>query len=142
MSLAIMWLLLIIILVVVEVLTVAFISLWFIFGAIAALFLSFLVDNITIQIAVFLFVSIISLIFFRPFALKYAKPKARSNIDMLIGAEGIVMETIDYIENTGKVKVMGQEWSAISEDKKNIDAGKKVIVLGVSGIKLSVREEV
>lgn len=141
MSLAIMWLLLIIVLVVVEILTVAFISLWFIFGATAALFLSFLVDNVTIQIAVFLLISIISLILFRPFALKYAKPKARSNIDALIGAEGIVTENIDYIENTGKVKVMGQEWSAISEDKKNIDTGKKVVILSISGIKLSVREE-
>lgn len=140
MSLAVMWLLLIIVLVVVEILTVAFVSIWFIFGAIASMFLSFVVNNLTIQIAVFLFVSIISLIFFRPFALKYAQPKARSNIDALIGAEGIVTEAVDYIENKGKIKVMGHEWSVISEDKKNIDIGKKVIILDVSGIKLIVRE--
>ncbi len=35
---------------------------------------------------------------------------------------------------------MGQEWSAISEDKKIIEIGKKVIVLNVTGIKLIVKE--
>ena len=104
------------------------------------MFLSFAVDNITIQIAVFLAVSFISLILFRPFALKYAKPKAWSNIDALIDAECIVTETINYIENTGKIKVMGQEWSAISENKKIIETGKKVIILNITGIKLIVKE--
>ncbi len=140
MSPAVMWLILIIVLIIVELSTADFISLWFIFGALASMFLSFAVDNITIQIAVFLAVSFISLILFRPFALKYAKPKAKSNIDALIDAEGIVIETINYIENTGKIKVMGQEWSAISKDRKIIEIGKKVIVLNVTGIKLIVKE--
>lgn len=140
MSAAVMWLVLIIILIIIEVATTAYISLWFILGALAAMFLSFATENITILIAVFLFVSFIFLILFRPFALKYAKPKAKSNIDALIGAEGIVIETINNIANTGKVKVMGQEWSAISEDNKVIETGKKIIVLKITGIKLIVKE--
>ncbi|MDT3694567.1 MAG: NfeD family protein [Mucispirillum sp.] len=141
MSLAVMWLILVIILIIVEISTTAYISLWFIFGAVAAMFLSFATDNVTILIAVFLFVSFLSLILFRPFALRYAKPKALSNIDALIGAEGIVIEPIDYIENTGRIKVLGQEWAAISEDKKNIEINKKVIILDITGIKLIVKEE-
>lgn len=140
MSAAVMWLVLIIILIIIEVATTAYISLWFIVGALAAMFLSFATENITILIAVFLFVSFIFLILFRPFALKYAKPKAKSNIDALIGAEGIVIETINNIANTGKVKVMGQEWSAISENNKVIETGKKIIVLKITGIKLIVKE--
>ena len=75
-----------------------------------------------------------------PFALKFAKPKAKSNIDALIDKEGIVTEEINNSENKGRIKVIGQDWAALSENNNIIEAGKKVVILNVTGIKLIVRE--
>lgn len=140
MFLTIFWLILAIIFIVVELSTAAYISFWFIFGAVVTMFLSFAVSNIQVQIAVFLLVSLLLLLFIRPFALKFAKPKAKSNIDALIDMEGIVTETIDNTANRGRVQVIGQDWAAMTEDKSIIKPDKHIIVLGVKGNKLIVKE--
>lgn len=141
MLLAIIWLLFVIVFIIVEISTAAYISFWFIIGSIVALLVSLVSDSIIIQITVFLFVSLISLIVLRPFALKYAKPKAKSNVEALIDKEGFVTEQIYNIANTGRIKVTGQEWSALSDDdNKIIEIGKKVIVINITGNKLIVKE--
>lgn len=141
MLLAIIWLIFVIVFIIVEISTAAYISFWFIIGSIVALLVSLVSDSIIIQITVFLFVSLISLIVLRPFALKYAKPKAKSNVEALIDKEGFVTEQIYNIANTGRIKVTGQEWSALSDDdNKIIEIGKKVIVINITGNKLIVKE--
>lgn len=140
MVLTIFWLILAIIFIVVELSTAAYVSFWFIFGAAITMFLSFAVSNIQIQIAVFLLVSLLLLIFLRPFALKFAKPNAKSNVDALIDEEGIVTEKIDNTANLGRVQVIGQDWAAMTEDKSIIEPDKHIIVLGVKGNKLIVKE--
>lgn len=140
MTLSLIWLFLVIVFIIVEISTLAYVSFWFIFGAVAAMFISLVIASTTIQIAVFLMVSLISLILLRPFALKFAKPKAKSNIDALIDKEGIVTEEINNAENKGRIKVIGQDWAALSENNNIIEAGKKVVILNVTGIKLIVRE--
>lgn len=140
MALSLIWLFLVIVFIIVEISTLAYVSFWFIFGAVAAMFISLVTASTTIQIAVFLMVSLISLILLRPFALKFAKPKAKSNIDALMDQEGIVTEEINNAENKGRIKVMGQDWAALSESNNIIEAGKKVVILNVTGIKLIVKE--
>ena len=140
MALSLIWLFLVIVFIIIEISTLAYVSLWFIFGAVAAMFISLVTASTTIQIAVFLMVSLISLILLRPFALKFAKPKAKSNIDALIDKEGIVTEEINNAENKGRIKVIGQDWAPLSENNNIIEAGKKVVILNVTGIKLIVRE--
>lgn len=141
MLLAIIWLIFVIVFIIVEISTAAYISFWFIIGSIVALLVSLVSDSIIIQITVFLFVSLISLIVLRPFALKYAKPKAKSNVEALIDKEGFVTEQIYNIANTGRIKVTGQEWSALSDDdNKIIEIGKKAIVINITGNKLIVKE--
>ena len=140
MVLSVLWLILVIIFIIVEISTAALISIWFILGAVITMLLSLISDNIILQIAVFLIVSLISLILLRPFALKFAKPRAKSNVEAIFGKKGIVYETIENTLNQGRIKIMGQDWAALSENNQVIDTGKKVIVVNVAGNKLIVKE--
>ena len=67
--------------------------------------------------------------------LKKAVP---TNADRIIGAEGIVTERIEPLENKGQIKVMGQVWSAKSADDKVIEVGTKVTVTALEGVKAVV----
>ena len=140
MLLTIIWLILVVVFIIVEISTTAYISLWFILGSLIAMLSSFITGNTVIQIAVFLFVSFVTLITLRPFYMKYAKPKVKSNVEALIDKEGIVTETINNIENAGRIQVMGQDWAALSENDNIIEKGKKVVILNIKGIKLIVKE--
>lgn len=137
---AVIWLILIIVFIIVEISTAAYISFWFIIGSIVAMLVSLVTSSTITQIAVFLFVSLFSLIILRPFALKYAKPKAKSNVEALVDKEGIVTEQIYNTANKGRISIIGQDWAAKSADDKIIDEGKKVIVTDITGNKLIVRE--
>ena len=89
------------------------------------------------MIAVSVVCFIICIIWIRPIIdSKRSKETIPTNADRLIGKEGIVIVSIDVDECKGQVKVMGQVWSAFA--KKNIPEGKKVKVLGMSGVKLEV----
>ena len=140
MLLTIIWLILVVVFIIVEISTAAYISLWFILGSLIAMLSSFITSNTVIQIAVFLFVSFVTLITLRQFAMKYAKPAVKSNVEALIDKEGIVTETINNIENAGRIQVMGQDWAALSENDNIIEKGKKVVILNIKGIKLIVKE--
>ena len=68
---SICWLVALVVLAVLEGVTVTLVSLWFALGALAALITSFFVDNIWIQFAVFLVVSLVTLLVIRPLAQRY-----------------------------------------------------------------------
>ncbi len=53
---------------------------------------------------------------------------------------GIVDEEIDCTQGNGLVHVMGQQWSAVSSDGKNISKDCKVRIEEVQGVKLVVRK--
>ena len=52
--------------------------------------------------------------------------------------EEIVLEEIDSIQSTGKVKVKGELWSAISDEPIEKDA--KIKVVSINGVKLKVEK--
>lgn len=132
------WLIVFIALVILELMTVGLVSIWFALGALASFVVSFFLDNPTIQIAVFVGVSFLSLILTRKFVKKIRnnKPEA-TNLDRAIGKIGIVTQEITKID-PGEVKVAGKRWTAISN--KKIPVGKKVEILAIDGVKLSVKE--
>lgn len=111
------WLLLIIILALIEILTPGtFYFVWFCFGALCALFVSLFTDNIPLQLFVFAFTSILSLVGFYPRLKKYLNKKYRgANIEELIGKYGITIEEIHPLKSTGMVKVNGELWRAKSD---------------------------
>ncbi|MFW5867121.1 MAG: NfeD family protein [Armatimonadota bacterium] len=68
----------------------------------------------------------------RPLARRFQQQTLTpSNVDAVIGQEGIVLEAIDPVSNTGRVRIGSEEWRARSDEQ--IDPGERVCVLGVEG---------
>lgn len=137
------WLIFFIVLLVIELLTMGLTTIWFAGGAIVAMAVNLMGGNIWVQIAVFLAVSFVLLLFTRPVAAKYVNRRCvKTNADDLIGREAVVQETVNNLEGTGKVLVRGLEWTARSEDeKKVIDKGSIVVILAIEGVKLIIEEK-
>ena len=96
---AILWLALMILFICMESATVSMTSLWFAAGALVALIASLLHAPIALQVVLFLAVSIALLWLLRPVAQKYFTPKlVRTNVDAVIGTEGIVTAQVEYIK--------------------------------------------
>lgn len=125
---------------VIESFTVGFFVFWFGVGALIALAVSFLVSNFFVQAAIFIVSSAILLVLTKPFVKKFVKTDKTvpTNIYSIIGKEGIVLEDIDSINCTGKVKVKGELWSAISDT--DISKDSKIKVVSVNGVKLKVEK--
>ncbi len=134
----VMWLIIIILLTILEAITINLVSIWFIVSAIISLFLSFVVDSFYIQFMVFVGIGLILMLLTRPYLVKkLSKKKISTNLDRVLGMEGIVTEEITKLK-IGEVKVDGKKWSAISNEK--IKVGEEVIVEDIDGVKLIVRK--
>ena len=132
------WMIIFIALLLLELATVNLVSIWFALGALASFVLSFWVDSVTWQIALFVLVSFISLLLTRSFVNKIRGGKVvPTNLDRVIGQIGLVTEEINKLE-PGEVKVDGKRWSAVSS--KKIKVGSKVEILSIDGVKLNVKE--
>ena len=136
---AIFWLVLMIGFLIMEASTVAVVSLWFAFGALAAMIASLLGAEVWLQAVLFIGVSAVLLALLRPVLKKYVTPKmVATNADSLIGTEGIVTEEIDNINARGRVKLGSMEWSARSTSGESICAGTQVQVDRIAGVKVYV----
>lgn len=134
------WLIIAGICLIVEMLTVGFLVFWFAIGALVTMILSFFIDNIVIQTAVFIISSTILIFATKPFVKKFASstPNVKTNVYSIIEKTGIVTQDINSIERTGQVKVDGEVWSAIGENDSNIPKGTEVKVLEIKGVKAIV----
>ena len=134
------WLVLSGICLIIESFTLGFFVFWFSIGALFALIVSLFTTNIVIQSVVFIVSSTILLLLTKPLIKKIVKtPKTKStNVYSIIGKEGIVLESIDNLNSTGKVKVNGELWSAISDN--NIEKVETIKVLSINGVKLKVEK--
>ena len=124
---------------VVEALTFALVSMWFIPGALVAMILSFFPPiALWVQILVFLLITLVFLIFVKPLADKFLIGKRTpTNADAVIGEEAVVTLAIDNIEGKGQVKVKGQIWTARSADKDiTYEVGEVLHVIAIEGVKL------
>lgn len=135
----IIWLVLLIGFIMVEAATVTVVSVWFAFGALVALVAALLGAQIWLQAVLFFLVSGAVLCGVRPWVKKYFKPKQiRTNVDALIGTEGLVTAAIDNVHSVGQVKIGAMEWSARSSDGQKIEAGTRVRIDKVEGVKVFV----
>ena len=126
---SICWLAVFVLLIVIELATMGLTTIWFAGGAVAGFIASMLGANVVIQAVVFFVVSIVLLIFTRPFAVRYINSnKTKTNIDGLIGQEALVLEEINNIRETGCARLEGKEWTARSVDDSVIPADTVVIV--------------
>ena len=135
------WLGAVIIFGVLEAATAGLVSIWFVFGAVAALLGTFLGAALWLQAALFLVVSTVTLAVTRPLVRKLSAKTVPTNLDRAIGASARVTEDIDNEAGTGAVYVDGKTWTARSSDGSVIPIGTKVRVERMEGVKLFVTPE-
>ncbi len=137
------WLAIFVILLIIEIVTMGLTTIWFAGGALAAMAAGLIGFETGIQILVFLVVSVLLLVLTRPIAVKYFnQERQKTNAESLIGQQALVLEDIDTLQAAGLVEVRGQEWSAKTDEPNGKIAKNKVVVIeGIQGVKLIVREK-
>ncbi len=137
---AIVWLALMVIFLIVEaVCAIHLVSIWFAAGALVAAVAALLNASIWLQVLLFLVVSSVILALMWPFVKKFLNPGLqKTNIDSVIGSEGLVIGDIDNLEARGQVKLNGMEWTARSTSGKPISAGTRIRVDRIEGVKVFV----
>ena len=120
------WIGMIVIAVIAEASSMAITAIWFVPAGIVSMVLAFCKVQIWIQIVVYIALSALCLILFRPLVRRWQQKdgEPKTNIDSLIGETAVVTEDIDTIHETGTVK-----------------AGDIVEILSVSGVKLICKKK-
>ena len=136
------WIGLFIILIIIEIFTVGLTTIWFAIGALAAAGVNTLGANLIIQIIVFFAVSIVLMIFTRPWAAKHLNQKRlKTNYESKIGEVIKITERVDNLRQTGRSIVDGQEWTVRSQDNNvTLEKDELAKVIAVSGVKLIVEK--
>ena len=128
-----LWILAALVCGIVEVMSVSFVFLMFAIGALAAGIAGAFGANLTIQVIVFVVVSIVLLVAARPFLkgrIERSKAYVPRNTDGLIGKTGYVTEVVG--ERHGRIQFSGGEWSARTEGPE-LPAGAEVRVERIDG---------
>ncbi|NLP21527.1 MAG: NfeD family protein [Erysipelotrichaceae bacterium] len=136
-----LWIAILIFSIIVEVATAtALVSVWFIAGAIGAIIALLLNASFLIQVIVFISISLLFLIIFRPIALRHVKSNfVPTNADRVIGRQTELLEDITS-SKWGEVKIDGVIWNATTIDSSPINKGNLVEVLAIEGSKLIVKK--
>lgn len=133
------WIAIMIIMAVFEGLTTQLVSIWFVFGALAAAIVSFFVPAFAVQFFVFVGVSLVLLLVTKPLVKKARDIKPEpTNADRNIGKIAVVTQEINNTVGTGQVKLAGNTWTARNVNDEVIPEGAKVTVKEISGVKLIV----
>lgn len=136
------WLIAAIVLVIIEICTAGFGVICFAIGALFSALLAYLGGGLIWQLAVFAAASLLAFFFLRPVFLRVLDRKTKdvkTNADALIGRVGLVSETIDNTQNSGRVAIDGDDWKAVSVDGSVIEKGCKVEVVSRDSIVLTVK---
>lgn len=138
----ILWLIVLVAALVIEAMTMGLTTIWFGGGALAAMIVELLNGSISIQVIVFLIISLILLFYTRPIAVKhFNKKRERTNLDTVIGKTAVVTIPIHNLKETGQVMLDGKEWTARSNDpSKQFDKDALVKIVSIHGVKLMVEE--
>lgn len=139
----IFWIIAVFVFLVGEIFTTSFFLMWFAIGAGVALLTSLLGASSTIQLVVFAVVSGVLVLNSHKIVKKFIYKNAvdtKTTVDALVGKVGMVLKDIDNSENTGLVRLGGEQWSATSiDDNVIIKVGSKVEVIKVDGVRLIVK---
>ena len=135
-----MWFAAIFIFVLAEILTTNFVFLSFAVAAISGIGVKLLGGGTPLQWVVVAVVSVFSLRFIRPSALKRLYKKSDNSgswIENLIGMEGTALTEVTHV--SGQVRVHGETWTAYStHNSLIIETGSPVRVERINGAILSV----
>ena len=140
-NLWLIWLIVAVVMLAIEMATTMLVTVWFVAGGAAALIAALFGANLTVQLIVFIVVSVICLAagWRLRDRLMMQRHKTPTNADRLIGQTGILEEGCNPLTDRGRVKVLGQDWRAVSADGTAIPAGTPVVIQAISGARLTVR---
>ena len=139
-NLWLVWLVLAVVFLILEVASFDFFVTCFAIGAIGGMIGAFLGVPLWCQALLWAVISVLSLWLVRPSLVRrlHSSGEERaSNADALIGAAGIVIETIPAGSH-GYVKIDGDEWRSVSADGQTIEKGTRVRVKARESIVLTV----
>ncbi len=136
------WLIVFVVLVVIEIATMALTTVWFAGGAVVAFLLSLFHMSIEVQLSAFVIVSFLLLFLTRPFASKYVNGHTtKTNAAGLVGSKARVTEEINNDLGTGAAMVAGQEWTARTVKPDMVcPVGTMVEIKEIQGVKLIVEK--
>ena len=139
---SIYWLIFFLILIGIEIVTLALTTIWFAGGALVSFFLALFGASVETQLIVFVIVSFILLFFTRPWAMRYVeKNRTKTNVEGLIGKEARITQEVNNRNGTGTALLNGQEWTARSKEPEvTYAAGTMVRILEIQGVKLIVEK--
>ena len=137
------WLSVAVIMAIVEAATPSLFTIWFMFGAVVSMLSAALGASLGVQLIIFVTVSTVLLVVTRPLVKRFIKTdkNENTNADRIINQTGIVTEEINNIENRGQIMVMGQCWSAKSENNVIIGEGEIITVTEIIGVKAVVKKK-
>lgn len=134
----VIWGILMVLFILLEVSSCALVSIWFVFGALAAVLAAWQGCSFLVQTIIFVAVSAVLLMFTWPFVRSLRIKKIPTNADEIIGMEGVVQTAINNVKNEGRVVVDSIDWAAKSTNGRPIPAGSVVMVDKLEGVTLFV----
>ena len=138
----IIWLALFVVMLVIEGAGPGLVSIWFSFGALIALLVSFIPGVAWwIELIIFVVVSVATLLALRPVVKRfYKRNNIRTNVDSFVGKRGYVIEDITFLK-PGAIKIGDVSWTAIPVDNNEKILENEVIeVVAINGNKLVVKK--
>ena len=132
------WIIVGVVALIIDLLSATLFMLWVAGGCFVAAIVSALLPEVAwAPWAAFVVATSVLLYLGRPMVRRFQQQRITpSNVDAVVGREGIVLETIDPVQNTGRVRIGSEEWRARADDQ--IQSGERVCVLGVEGATLIV----
>jgi len=122
-----------------DLITSAFLFMWFALGAIAAIIALMLDLSFAIQIIVFLLVSVGSMIIGYPIVKKTLKKSVKVSKTTEQGYIGRKLTVDEEIEERGRIKFEGIYWT-VQNVGESIKKGERAEIVGLKGNKLLVKK--
>ena len=124
-----------------EIASMQLISIWFTVGSVGAFIAAMKGVGFPGQLGIFVAISLVLLLVTRPLLAKLrVNTEPRTNADKNIGETAVIIEEVDPALGTGRARIGGVDWIAVSESGGNIPAETVVMVTRVDGAKLVVRD--
>ena len=133
------WLILAALFAVGEIITEGFFLAWFAIGAAVASLAAFLGLGTAWEWGLFIAVSGVLVLFSRKFAERFSKEQPPGiGANRYKGKIGVVLEEVDNLKNTGRVRIDKEEWRADSGTEEIIPVETRVKVTGLDGTHLVI----
>ena len=134
------WLILTIVFSVIEFMGPALVSVWYVSAAFITIFVSLAFDNLKVEITFFTIISILAIMFIRPFAKKILSKK-KDNFDAEIIDTSIVIKKVvdtNKEEKVYDVSYKGSIWTALSNEI--FEVGDIPVISSFKGNKIIIKK--